>query len=713
MARTRAELTQSEVDAIENLDWVSSDNIVYKDGSWNVSWVWVGTWLQVTSWSLQALNNGDVTWPWSATDNAIARFDWTWGWTIQNSWVTVDDNDNISGAWYIDVWTFNDGSEPSANAWRIFYSNEEEVLSFYDTNGIEVNIWTDNVIKAKNVQWSTVNKWDVVYITWATGTNPEIQLAKADTVWEAATFWVVRQDISNNGVWKIITDWRIQGIDTSSFNVWDPLYLDVTTAWNLVNSKPTSWVVFKIWNVINSDASNWEIAIDTDRDWSRQTTTVEYKASKPLNIETQSTTPSSPQTDDIYLDDWTNTASWKTWLRQYNWSSWIDIWATWGWWSGSATKISLTAGENINNVWDALAINTDWKVYNYSSTYSNYIWAADSTATSGNSVDIIQLWEANISWFSASDNIYIWQTSSNWNTKANMTTARKALWSWAVDWKIYVIGGDTWSVTNKNEVYDPSTDSWARKANMTTSRKQHTVSVVNSKIYCIWGNNWSNVLATNEEYDPSSNTWTSKTDMPTARWQLSSAVVNSKIYVIGWREGSSRSNANEEYDPSTDSWTSKTNMPTARLEPISNAVNSKIYTIGGNDWSATGANEEYDPSGDSWTSKTNMTTAREWLSSWVINSKIYVIGGSNWSDLSTNEQYDPSSDSWTSEKDMPTARQQLTTSVVNKTIYSIWGNWVSDKNEEYLISLPKYNNVANWTQVWKALSSSKVSLFKF
>ena len=40
-------------------------------------------------------SGGDVVWPASSTDNAIARYDSTTGKLLQNSWVTIDDNNNV------------------------------------------------------------------------------------------------------------------------------------------------------------------------------------------------------------------------------------------------------------------------------------------------------------------------------------------------------------------------------------------------------------------------------------------------------------------------------------------------------------------------------------------------------------------------------------------------------------------------------------------
>ncbi len=56
---------------------------------------WDGAaWQSYTTWG-----SGDVVWPASATDNAIARYDSTTGKLIQNSSATIDDNGRISSVW--------------------------------------------------------------------------------------------------------------------------------------------------------------------------------------------------------------------------------------------------------------------------------------------------------------------------------------------------------------------------------------------------------------------------------------------------------------------------------------------------------------------------------------------------------------------------------------------------------------------------------------
>ena len=50
----------------------------------------------------------------------------------------------------------------------------------------------------------------------------------------------------------------------------------------------------------------------------------------PLNITERSAAPTSPASEDIYMDDGTNTASGNPGWRRYNGAAWEDVGATSG-----------------------------------------------------------------------------------------------------------------------------------------------------------------------------------------------------------------------------------------------------------------------------------------------------------------------------------------------------------------------------------------------
>jgi hypothetical protein len=70
----------------------------------------------VLSWASGGDSSGDVIGPASATDNAVARFDSTTGKLIQNSGVSIDDSNNVTG---IANLSFNSGYGSSAVAYGV------------------------------------------------------------------------------------------------------------------------------------------------------------------------------------------------------------------------------------------------------------------------------------------------------------------------------------------------------------------------------------------------------------------------------------------------------------------------------------------------------------------------------------------------------------------------------------------------------------------
>lgn len=70
---------------------------------------------------------GDVTWPASSTDNALARMDWTTGKVIQNSTVTLSDTGDIAGVNEIQVVELR----ASTSAWVDVHNNSGTQIAIF------------------------------------------------------------------------------------------------------------------------------------------------------------------------------------------------------------------------------------------------------------------------------------------------------------------------------------------------------------------------------------------------------------------------------------------------------------------------------------------------------------------------------------------------------------------------------------------------------
>jgi N-acetylneuraminic acid mutarotase len=134
--------------------------------------------------------------------------------------------------------------------------------------------------------------------------------------------------------------------------------------------------------------------------------------------------------------------------------------------------------------------------------------------------------------------------TDTWRRRADIPTARSSLSTSVVDGKIYAIGGATWNnVTSEGtfyttvEEYDPVTDIWMTKSDMSTARYALSTSAVNGKIYAIGGTATNTIFSIVEEYDPAKDTWTIIMDMPTGRFHFGTIVVDGRIYAIGGQPG--------------------------------------------------------------------------------------------------------------------------------------------------------------------------------
>jgi len=283
-------------------------------------------------------------------------------------------------------------------------------------------------------------------------------------------------------------------------------------------------------------------------------------------------------------------------------------------------------------------------------------------------------------------------TEDTWTTEEPMPTARAGIGVAVVNGKIYAIGG-SYNSLGETEEYDPVTNTWTTKTPMPTPRIYFGIAVIENKIYTIGGDsgNWTagqTVTNVNEVYDPTTDTWETKASMSTKRMALSANVVDGKIYLIG-----GGLTATEVYDPSTDTWTTEEPMPTAVGYQASAVVENKIYVIGGA--VEVTLNQIYDTETDTWSNGTPLPKGVDAAAAVATTGvyapkRIYVIGGKqNLDAVNFNQIYDPETDTWTTGTAMPTARYGLGVAIINDTLYAIGGRegWagfpISAANERY------------------------------
>lgn len=214
-------------------------------------------------------------------------------------------------------------------------------------------------------------------------------------------------------------------------------------------------------------------------------------------------------------------------------------------------------------------------------------------------------------------------------------------------------GGSGWVPINNAWEYSPATDTWKALAPMPTRRGAAAAAAVNGRIYVIGGATFSpgaasttltprapgRSLGTVEEYNPATNTWRARSTMPTARNHLAVAAVNGKIYAIGGRVGAgfitlaSNTDAVEAFDPVSDRWTGvRARMPTPRSGIAWGVYHNRIIVAGGefqdNRMLATYKSvEAFDPARNQWCILPPMPVPRHGLAGGVIGDELHLVSG--------------------------------------------------------------------------------------
>lgn len=263
--------------------------------------------------------------------------------------------------------------------------------------------------------------------------------------------------------------------------------------------------------------------------------------------------------------------------------------------------------------------------------------------------------------------------------------------------KAYLVGGFVGQhVGNINQFgnlgsvweFDGITQKWtAKKPFPFTARADSYSFVIDGKGYIVGGDTFGDTgLFFNDvwEYDPNNDTWTQKKDAPfTARGDGSSEAVNGKGYVglgAGLVNGKFHDFADWwEYTPKTDTWVQKANFPsTARWGTPTYVVNGKIYTGMGVRGIFKGFFDDffaYNPSKDTWESLASAVLSGQ-NDGFVLDNKIYACAGfgpnlfvDNPNKISKVFEYDPAKNTYRRIADLDKVRNGHFSFVLNGVAY--------------------------------------------
>lgn len=153
----------------------------------------------------------------------------------------VTREDNSLATDYVDVSTVAPtavGGVPG----RLKWNDTDGTLDLGLKGGnVTLQVGQENVLRVKNGEATPLADGEAVYVSGASGANLLVKraLANSDTT-SASTIGIVTEPITVNGQGFITTFGSVRGVNTSSFNEGDILYLSPTTAGQITNVKPTA-----------------------------------------------------------------------------------------------------------------------------------------------------------------------------------------------------------------------------------------------------------------------------------------------------------------------------------------------------------------------------------------------------------------------------------------------------------------------------------------
>jgi N-acetylneuraminic acid mutarotase len=280
--------------------------------------------------------------------------------------------------------------------------------------------------------------------------------------------------------------------------------------------------------------------------------------------------------------------------------------------------------------------------------------------------------------------------------------------------KVLVAGGigNSNSILNSAELYDPATGTWSNTGSLTTVHYAHTATLLpNGKVLLVGGTN----IFTNsaELYDPATETW-SVTGSPVTILDFGhteTLLPSGKVLVAGGIGrcliGYGTARTAELYDPATGSWSNTSSLHTSRGNHSATLLPSgKVLVVGGVTATCGGTlpltdAELYDPSSGTWSTTGAMSVARENHTATLLPAgKVLVAGGDGLNALNSAELYDPAAGSWSSTGSLSTARQnQRATLLASGKVLVVGGS----NSVNVLTSAELYDAGLGFDPAWRPL----------
>lgn len=194
-----------------------------------------------TCTGIGSAGTGDVVGPVSSTDNAITRFDLTTGKLVQNSGIVLDDNDVIGSIEALDL---NLVPTQTTQEGRLLWDGDAGTMTVGMPGGdVALQLGQEQYLpnRPKNIEGAQINNGQIVYGDSATGSVPEVKLARADLPSTAlSAIAVATEDVVDQQRGYYTTSGIVRDVNTDpgTYTAGDLLYLSATTAGAFTNVMP-------------------------------------------------------------------------------------------------------------------------------------------------------------------------------------------------------------------------------------------------------------------------------------------------------------------------------------------------------------------------------------------------------------------------------------------------------------------------------------------
>jgi len=320
---------------------------------------------------------------------------------------------------------------------------------------------------------------------------------------------------------------------------------------------------------------------------------------------------------------------------------------------------------------------------------------------------------------------------ATWNSTGSMAVGRFVFTATTLqNGKVLVAGGITPGdvVTNRAELYDPTTGTFTPTANMHAARVAFSATRLrNGKVLVEGGaSNTVGALASAELYDPATGTWTVTGSMNQGRQAQSAALLrDGTVLVTGGNIDRTPCTdvcvttiaESEIYNPSTGTWTTVGEMTIPRSFFTTTALsNGRVLATGGRihtgpgyyDYGAIAFADLYDPATGKWRATGTMTISREdHTASLLANGQVLVAGGTtvnfNGVTVASAELYDPTTGNWTATGSVLQGRERHTATVLqNGQVLAAGGDYYDGVNAGFLTECELYDPALG---TWSATAS--------